>query len=302
LSEPIPHQIRLSLSICVAVSAFLWEPPSATADPQSATVEKDEQPDAESNSENYIGTQDITRPRNQLEIRTRFQTSGQPDKLTKQGRILSRLTMKISFSPGWRIGLLAEVPFDEKVTVTTKTSDSGVTSNSVTNYGVGDAEFQAYLAHDIDKTLAFAVGARGVGPSGSDAVGSGKWQVMPGVGLRYSFTDLGPNTYFTPVIRYALSVAGDPDRRNIRQVQFSPSFNIGIPDNWFVTLYPSYDIRMNFGPEVGGQKGRLFLPFDVAFGREVSKGVQMSLEISVPIIRDFPVYNFKTELKMLARF
>ena len=302
MPESVPRQIRLFLSICVVVSAFLFDAPSATADPRSAVVEQDAQPDAESTSENYIGAQDITRPRNQLEIRTRFQTSGQPDKLTKQGRLLSRLTMKISLSPGWRIGLLAEVPFDDKVTITTKTSESGGTSNSVTNYGIGDTEFQAYLAHDFDKTLAFAVGARGVGPSGSDSVGSGKWQVMPGVGLRYSFTDLGPNTYFTPVIRYALSVAGDPERRNIRQVQFSPSFNIGIPDRWFVTLYPSYDIRMNFGPEVSGQKGRLFLPFDVAFGREISKGLQMSLEVAVPIIRDFPVYNFKTELKMLARF
>jgi hypothetical protein len=31
---------------------------------------------------------------------------------------------------------------------------------------------------------------------------------MPGFGVRYSFTDLGPDTYFIPVIRYAISVAG----------------------------------------------------------------------------------------------
>lgn len=103
-------------------------------------------------------------------------------------------------------------------------------------------------------------------------------------------------------IRYALSVAGDPTRRNIRQAQISPKLNIGLSERWFITLYPSYDVRINYGPAVPGQTGRLFLPFDVAVGREISKGVQLSLEVSVPIIRDFPVYNFKTEIRMVARF
>jgi hypothetical protein len=157
-------------------------------------------------------------------------------------------------------------------------------------------------AHDLDQNWAFGFGARGVGPSAQDSLGSGKWQIMPGLGVRYSFTDLGPDTYFVPVIRYALSVAGDPTRRNIRQAQISPKLNIGLSERWFITLYPSYDVRINDGPAVPGQTGRLFLPFDVAVGREISKGVLLSLEVSVPIIRDFPVYNFKTELRMVARF
>jgi hypothetical protein len=114
---------------------------------------------------------------------------------------------------------------------------------------------------------------------------------MPGLGVRYSFADVGPDTYFVPVIRYALSVAGDPTRRNIRQAQISPKLNIGLSERWFITLYPSYDVRINYGPTVPGQTGTLFLPFDVAVGREISEGVQLSLEVSVPIIRDFPVYN-----------
>jgi hypothetical protein len=93
--------------------------------------------------------------------------------------------------------------------------------------------------------------------------------------VRYSFIDLGPDTYFVPVIRYALSVAGDPTRRNIRQAQISPKLNIGLSERWFITLYPSYDVRINYGPAVPGQTGRLFLPFDVAVGREISKGVQL---------------------------
>jgi hypothetical protein len=89
-----------------------------------------------------------------------------------------------------------------------------------------------------------------------DSLGTGKWQIMPGLGVRYSFADLGPDTYFVPVIRYALSVAGGPARRNIRQAQISPKLNIGLSERWFVTLYPSYDVRINYGPSVPGQTGR----------------------------------------------
>jgi hypothetical protein len=37
-----------------------------------------------------------------------------------------------------------------------------------------------------------------------------------------------------------------------------------------ITLYPSYDVRINYGPAVPGQTGPLFLPFDVSVGREIS--------------------------------
>jgi hypothetical protein len=216
--------------------------------------------------------------------------------------MLLRITSKIKLDAGWRAGLLAEVPFVDKKTTTFDSTNSGTSSSSENKFGLGDAAFQAYLAHDLDQNWAFGFGAREVGPSAQDSLGSGKWQIMPGFGVRYSFTDLGPDTYFVPVIRYALSVAGDPTRRNIRQAQISPKLNIGLSERWFITLYPSYDVRINYGPSVPGQTGPLFLPFDIAVGREIAEGVQLSLEISVPIIRDFPVYNFKTELRMVARF
>ena len=216
--------------------------------------------------------------------------------------MLLRVTSKLKLDAGWRAGLLAEVPFVDKKTTTFESSNSGNSSTSENRFGTGDAAFQAYLAHDLDQNWAFGFGARGVGPSAQDALGSGKWQIVPGLGVRYSFADLGPDTYFVPVIRYALSVAGDPTRRNIRQAQISPKLNIGLSERWFITLYPSYDVRINYGPSVPGHTATLFLPFDVAVGREIAEGVQLSLEVSVPIIRDFPVYNFKTELRFVARF
>ena len=63
------------------------------------------------------------------------------------------------------------------------------------------------------------------------------------------------------------------DPKNISNLQFAPTFNIGLPDHWFITLYPSPDIRINYGDPVTGQTGRLFLPFDARIGRQLSKNV-----------------------------
>jgi hypothetical protein len=49
-----------------------------------------------------------------------------------------------------------------------------------------------------------------------------------------------------------------------------------LPDKWFVTLYPSYDIRFNYGDPVSGQRGKLFLPADFAIGRNVTDNAVMS--------------------------
>jgi hypothetical protein len=63
--------------------------------------------------------------------------------------------------------------------------------------------------------------------------------------------------------------------------------NISLPDRWFFTLYPSADIRVNYGDPVTGQTGRLFLPFDFSLGRSLSKNFTISLEVGVPIIKDY---------------
>jgi hypothetical protein len=89
--------------------------------------------------------------------------------------------------------------------------------------------------------------------------------------------------------------------RTISEPQIAPTLNIGLRDRWFVTFYPSNDIRINYGQPVSGQTGRLFLPFDAAIGRKMTDDLVISLEASVPI-KDYPVYNFKAEFKILMKF
>jgi hypothetical protein len=242
---------------------------------------------------NYNG-EDFTRPLRSFETRFIYDTSSRAGTQTDRGSWLLRTNWKVELNSGWRLGLLGQVPVVDKTTSSSTGSDQ--------EFGIGDAALQAALIHDIDRHWAYGFGARLVAPTAEDSLGSGKWQIMPGVGVRYSFLETGPENYFVPVVRYAVSFAGDPSRRNISEPQIAPTLNVGLPNRWFVTFYPSNDIRINFGSPISGQTGPLFLPFDVSVGRKITDGLTVSLETAVGIINDYPVYKFKTELRIVKKF
>ena len=76
------------------------------------------------------------------------------------------------------------------------------------------------------------------------------------------------------------------------------TLNINLPHVLFFTLYPSPDIRMNYGTPVHNQTGRLFLPLNFMVGWKPTEHTVISAEFGIPIIRDFPVYTFKTQLRV----
>ncbi|MBB2735255.1 MULTISPECIES: transporter [Bradyrhizobium] len=195
-------------------------------------------------------------------------------------------------TPTWTVVTRTDLPLLGRNTINSSNP------NGKYIYGLGDADIQAAVIHDLDKRWAVGFGARLITPTGEDPLGSGKWRIMPIVGFRVALPEISKSSYFEPIFRYDVSVAGDPTRRNISNLQFGPALNIGLPDRWFVTFYPSQDIRINFGDPVAGQTGRLFLPLDVRAGKKLSDNVAASLEIGVPIIKDYPVYNFKSQFRL----
>jgi len=244
---------------------------------------------------NYNGL-DYTRPQQSAELRLRFQTSSSPTSETDKEQLFLKVSTKIDLPEQWKLALLGQVQLaDKQVTNFAPPGTSG-------DAGFGNSVLQAAFIRTIDAHWAAGFGARLVAPTAEDSLGSGKWVIMPGAGVRYSFLEFNADTYFVPVLRWAMSFAGDPAGRRINEPQIAPTFNIGLPNSWFVTLYPSNDIRINFGDPVAGQTGRLFLPFDAAIGRELTDRIIALLEVSVPIIKDYPVYNFKTELRMSVKF
>jgi len=193
---------------------------------------------------------------------------------------------------GWVLVTRSDLPLLAKNSIT----DSNPGGDYVR--GIGDADVQAALIHNINQRLAFGFGMRVIAPTGDDVLGSGKWQVMPIVGARFGLPEINTPSYFEPLLRYDVSVAGDPTRKNISNLQFAPTLNVGLPDRWYVTFFPSPDIRINYGDPITGQTGRWFIPFDVRFGKKFSDNIALSLEVGAPIIKNYPVYDFKTQLRL----
>jgi hypothetical protein len=207
-----------------------------------------------------------------------------------------RVDRRIGLDPQWTLALRADLPLQAKNPLNSANPTGGY------SYGVGDADIQAALIYKINARWTTGFGARLIAATGDDVIGSGKWQIMPGVAARYALPEISAGSYLEPLVRYDVSFAGDPSRRNISNLQFAPTFNVGLPSRWFVTLYPNPDIRINYGDPVTGQTGRLFVPLDVRVGRKLTDDLVLSFELGVPIIRDYPVYDIKTEARLNLTF
>jgi len=203
-----------------------------------------------------------------------------------------RLDHRVDLSPQSAIALRSDLPLLAKNPISTSNPNGDYL------YGIGDADAQAVYIYNFDQRIAAGFGSRIIAPTGGDSLGSGKWQAMPIAGLRFGLPEISSRSYFEPFARYDVSFGGDPSRRNISNLQLAPFLNLGLPESWFLAFYPSADIRINYGDPVTGQTGRLFLPFDARVGRNLTDHLALSLEVGVPIIKDYPVYNFKAEVRL----
>lgn len=246
------------------------------------------------NLANQTGAPDFFRPPPNM-----FQTlygaqaaPGSKDTHTTTATFNLRYDHAFDLPSGWILATRTDLPLVAKNPVN---SDN---SNGDFQKGIGDADVQAALIHNINERWAFGFGMRLIMPTGDDVLGSGKWQVMPIVGARLALPEISSSSYFEPLFRYDVSVAGDPAKKNISNLQFAPMLNIGMPDGWSVTFFPSTDIRINYGDPVTGQTGRWFIPFDVRVTKKLTSDLALSLEVGVPIVNEYPVYNFKTQLRL----
>jgi hypothetical protein len=201
-------------------------------------------------------------------------------------------------SPDWQFVVRGDLPYLAKDPVNSVNPDGDFI------YGLGDADVQGTLIHTFDSRWKAGAAIRLITPSGDwdDGLGSGLWRVQPAAGFRYALPEISSGSYFEPFARYDQSFAGDPAKKEISNLQFAPMINFSLPDHFFLSLYPSPDIRWNFGPPVTGQTGRLFLPFDARVGRNFSKNLSVSLEVGVPIVKQYPVYDFQSILRVNLNF
>src|SRR5262249_14345704 len=283
--------LNFSLTVLIAAASSFSGGEAAFADTQTAPSGGDQgAPQQQRQYDPDYNGDDVTRPERKFQLLLESKSSGTTTK-TERKTIYLQPEVVLDLDAGWGLSLLAKVP------ITWKSSKKQGAAESTSEFGPGDIEVEGALFRPINERWAYGFGARLVAPSAEDTIGNSKWQIMPGFGVRYSFLQYGPNTYFVPKMRYAMSFGGDPSARNISEIQLAPTLNIGLPDRWFVTLFPSYDIRISYGEPESGQTGRLFLPFDASIGRKLGDSIVVSLEVGVPIIKDYPVYKLRVELR-----
>jgi hypothetical protein len=139
---------------------------------------------------------------------------------------------------------------------------------------------------------------RFIAPTATEAaLGTGRWLMLPTVGYRYSLPEISNGSYFQFVARYRFDFAGDPTRNHFSDLQLAPSLNVALPHSWYVTFFPSTDIRYNF------MHREWFVPFDIEIGREINKSLQAGIELAFPMLQgNFPVYKFKAEAHVTFLF
>jgi hypothetical protein len=91
-----------------------------------------------------------------------------------------RMDHSLDLAPMWIPALRADLPLLAKNPITSDNPDGDYVS------GVGDADVQAIIIHNLDARWTVGFGARLITPTGDDMLGSGKWQIMPGAGFRYA--------------------------------------------------------------------------------------------------------------------
>lgn len=230
-------------------------------------------------------------PRNQVQVMYQYKTiPGSPRKVTTDTLNL-RVDHRSNLTPLWNLALRANLPLVTKNPITVGNPAGGYM------HGLGDIYIQGVVLHDSNARTLVGFGTRLITPTGGD-LGSGNWMIMPIVGMRYALPEISSSSYFEPRVRYVVSFAGDSTKNTTSNLQFAPTLNVGFPDHWFVILYPSEDIRWNFGDAITGQTGRLFLPFAARIGRKLTKDIALSSEIGVPIVEYYPVYHFKIQLRL----
>jgi hypothetical protein len=241
---------------------------------------------------------DPTQPRGKIELLDRFTTTpgpGAAEGMSKQvdtNTPFARIETPFRIAPQWELAFRVDVPFVSTNPATPENPGGQVIS------GFGNVLAQGWLVYEINPRWAIAAGAQAIAPTSTNRVASDAWEEVAGGVVRVMLPEVSEGSYFAPQVRYGVDFGGNDEGPMLRQLRLMPTLNINLPHNLFFTLFPSPDIRWNYGTPVYGQTGRFFLPLNFMIGWKPTPRTIISAEFGIPIIKDFPAYTFKTQLRV----
>ncbi|MBI3804220.1 MAG: hypothetical protein HY282_10715 [Nitrospirae bacterium] len=241
---------------------------------------------AESESDNGL---DPTNPISRTDLRYQYQNLP-PSNHDRFHSLALRGDQLYIMSQEWAWATRLDLP----LVITNQASSDNPSGD--TKLGFGDVLLQAIVINRPSSTFAWMAGSQFILPTASqDQMGAGKYQIIPSAAARWTLTGQREGSWFAPLVRYAVDVAGEDNRNRIREFQFAPSLNLTLTEGWFLNFYPSSDIRYNFEAQRPGDSGKWFIPFDFLVGRKWSPTTIGTLEVSFPLVQQYQVYDFKIE-------
>lgn len=228
--------------------------------------------------------QDPTRPLTRVDLRYKYQDlAGDRD----QHLLTLRADKPIVLAPTWQLALRADLPFIyNDVPSPDNPGGDG-------DAGLSDFLVQGLLVKAIDQRSAVALGAQLLFPTATqDQFGTGKYQIVPTAAYRLALPEITPGSFGALLVRYAVDYAGDDTRASIGELSLAPILNVNLPGRWFVTLFPGDAIKYNTKTE------KWWVPFDVMVGRLVAPGVVGSVQVTVPIVKDYHLFDFALEARV----
>ncbi len=238
--------------------------------------------------------QDLTKPVARFDIRYQYENVSTGDNKDSNHIFTLRCDRPITLSPHWKFSTRIDVPM---IATNLRAGDN---PNGNYRFGLGDALVQGTLVNIVNPKFAWAAGLQLVMPTDTrDNTGTGRWQLVPLLAARVATDNILKGSWFALAARWAKDFASTRSTSTpTNELQFAPVINIPLKNQWFLNLFPSTDIRYNLGEKRSRDTGRWFIPANFMIGKMVRKNIVTSLEIGIPIVKQYKVYDFKSEFRI----
>jgi hypothetical protein len=231
--------------------------------------------------------EDPTRPRPEMLLRYEFRNEPGRAPDTVHAFLFEGIT-RVPINERWAGRLRLDMP----LVLTNLPSDDD--SGDAWRFGSGDLLTEAAAIHYPNERWALAAGAQVLFPTASrDVIGGDSWIVGPGAVARAMLPELSPDSFVAPHLFYAVDTGGDRMREHVSELHVQPQLHWAPTPTVFFELFPAADIVVNL--TAAGSRGRLFFPFNALAGILLTPKIVTSLEIGVPIVKDYPLYDFKLQ-------
>jgi hypothetical protein len=237
--------------------------------------------------------EDFTRPLARFDLRQRYERLPDDGGLAPEKWVTTlRTDVWRGLGEGWKLYGRADLPLVYANDVTSSFNPEGHG-----RFGVGDLLTEvAIIPAPPTSRFGYGFGVRVVWPTaGLNEAGKGKYQIGPVVGVRAMLPEISSGSFFLFEARYQNSIASRDEnkgRPDINQLSIQPKLNVNLPSKWFVTLFASESIQVNFAD---GDK--LFVPFDLMVGKKLGEKLVLSVEYSRALFHDrgFEPYEWQLE-------